>query len=129
VNAAEADLSFVELATAMRAYADGPRQRAAVELLIEHRHWLLREPFRSRVDYYSAQEAFSGVALADPDWAALGAMADDRSALHDTDSEIGVLRVACSIGGGWLGAALTSCDQTNVQLIGQAVLTAGGVTR
>lgn len=121
------DLPFGQLIDALRAAAEGiPATEAAVELLIAHNgdgHWLRREPFLRDVVLLEDD----GKRYADVDWESLGEAARrPGNAMFDTDSEIGVLRVACSIARGWLGDALSSCDRGNVELIVDAVRHAGG---
>jgi hypothetical protein len=96
---------------------------AAVELLIAHGHWLRRDAFLDRVEL-SADRL-----IAAPRWGLIGAVLDSDEGLYDSPSERGVLAVACSIASRYrvdLGDVLLSCDRTNVQLIADAVLTAGG---
>jgi len=116
-----------ELRAALRAWADGYLpSMAAVELLIAHGHWLRREPFLRHVTLGGGAE---GQLLAQPDWEALHQLLEDGHGLFDTGSERGVLAVACSIAAGTpvdLLDVLLSCDRTNVALIAEAVLTAGG---
>ncbi|MHA6626919.1 hypothetical protein ACU61A_15900 [Pseudonocardia sichuanensis] len=113
-----------ELKAAMRAWAAGSLpDMAAVELLIAHEHWLRRQPFLQEVVLSEDRE------FAAPSWFALRALLDSGEGLFDTSSERGVLAVACSLGGRHpveLGDVLLSCDQTNVRLIADAVLMAGG---
>jgi hypothetical protein len=118
-----------QLRAALRRWADGYLpSMAAVELLIAHGHWLRREPFLRHVALGGDDEHL----LAQPDWAALHqllAVGGSGGGLFDTSSERGVLAVACSIGAGTpvdLLDVLLSCDQTNVRLVADAVLTAGG---
>lgn len=113
-----------ELRQALRAWAAGwLPSMAAIELLISHEHWLRRAPFLERVELSEDR------ALAVPDWEALGALLDSGEGLFDTASERGVLAVVCSLASGRpvdLQDVLVSCDQANVRLIADAVLTAGG---
>lgn len=124
MNALDADPTADELAAALRRQAVGSyTHTAAVELLIAHRHWLLREAFRGLTEWWPADD--SGPAAAAPDWQSLDGMGL-RLTLPDTDSEIGVLSIACSIANGWLGDALSSCDPTNIDLIVDAIYSAAG---
>lgn len=131
-DAVPAGTSTAELATALRRDAAGylPAM-AAVELLIAHRHWLSRGPFR-RCCVSWLPEDDEGPAVAAVDWAAVAALLAgdvDGEPLTDTDSERGVLAVAASIAAGHkcdLGTTLLACDAANVRRIADAVLTAGG---
>lgn len=130
------DLTPAGLVDALRNAAEGiPNVEAAVELLIGHNgnsHWLHRLPFLTHVVIVGGNHEEPDL-FADVDWEALDRLAhhpDTQPAgvgpIFDTESELGVLRVACSIARGWLGDALTSCDQHNVGLIVEAIKRAGG---
>lgn len=128
-----AGVTVAELAAALRRDAEGylPTM-AAVELLIAHRHWLSRDPFRCWcVSWLAADD--EGPAVATIAWNATAALLAGQlipGEPRDTDSERGVLAVAASIAAGHpcdLGSALLACDQTNVRRIADAVRTAGGV--
>lgn len=128
-----ADLTFDEFAEALRRGAAGwLPQMAAVDLLIAHRHWLSRGPFLAAVDTWRPTGTLGAVgpAHACVDFDQLTDRIDTGHGLHDTGSERAVLALACSLAGATsvcLSDALLSLDQTNVRLIADAVLTAGGV--
>lgn len=131
-DAVPTDTTIAELAAALRRDAAGflPAM-AAVELLIAHRHWLSRGPFRRGCVCWLPDDD-EGPAVATIDWAATVALLNAKipgEPVGDTDSERGVLAVAASIAAGHpcdLGSALLACDTTNVGRIADAVRTAGG---
>jgi hypothetical protein len=98
---------------------------AAVELLVGHRSWLLREDFGV---YVESCRGVNGASLAAIDWwAAVTALEDGT--LPCSSGERQVLRAAASIAGGVpidLRDAVTSLDATNGVLVARAVLAAGG---
>jgi len=112
----------------LRAHAGGLFcLQAAVELLIGHRRWLLREDFRGRFVRLVPVSAGDGV-LAVVAWRA-AARAVGGSRLSCSDSEAYVLRIAASIADGVpidLGACLSTLDDTNVGLVVDAVRRASG---
>jgi hypothetical protein len=115
-----------ELAAALRAGAEGDYSRlAAVGLLVEHHsggrhgHWLARQPFRARVDWYPADDVFP--AMAGVDWAAVRELLATGDGLHDTGSERAVLRVAMELAIGSLYEAASSCDEFNRRVIVEAI--------
>jgi hypothetical protein len=116
------------LAAALRAHAGGLFcLRAAVELLIGHRRWLLREDFRGRFVRLVPASAGDGV-LAVVAWRA-AARAVGAFRLSCSDSEAYVLRIAASIAEGVpvdLGTCLSTLDDTNVGLVVDAVRRASG---
>ncbi|MFC5996902.1 hypothetical protein ACFQE5_22080 [Pseudonocardia hispaniensis] len=129
MNAAEVPTG--QLVAGLRAHAAGDLTAvAAVELLIAHGHWLDRAPFRELTEWWPGDEH---PAFAAPDWGRLDNLAHHPHGqparlgpVFDTGSELGVLKVACSLAAGWLGETVTSCDRTNVRLLAAAVLAAGG---
>jgi hypothetical protein len=133
-TAAEAAPTPDQLAAALRTHADGDTTRsAAVNLLIGHRHWLRRDVLLRRTLWWPAD--VDGPAMAAVEWSRMQRLLDsdpdevtEQDRLFDSGSERGVLQVAVSIASGWLGDALTSCDQTNVALIVEAVRSAGGAS-
>lgn len=121
------DLTHDQLVQALRNSAAGcSTTEAAIELLIEHNrssgHWLRREPFRRNIHIEQDGPKLYG----DVHWNRIKKIADLRIGLPDTDSEVGVLRVAASLAVGDLGHAMNSCDPRNRELISNAVAHAGG---
>ncbi|MQA63858.1 MAG: hypothetical protein GEU86_20865 [Actinophytocola sp.] len=98
---------------------------AAVELLIGHRWWLLREDFGG---YVESCRGFHGESMAAIDWQAVWTALED-GALSCSSGERQVLRVAASIADGVpidLCDAVSSLDTVNAVLVARAVLAAGG---
>jgi hypothetical protein len=99
---------------------------AAVELLIGHRSWLVRDDFLVHVEFC---RGFHGESMAAIDWrAAWVALEDGR--LPCSSGERQILRVAASIAEGVpidLGDAVTSLDAVNLNRVAQALLAAGGL--
>lgn len=98
---------------------------AAVELLIGHRWWLVREDFRVHVEFC---RDFHGESMAAIDWSAVWAALEDGH-LPCSSGERQVLRVAASIAEGVpidLRDAVTGLDAVNAVLVARAVLAAGG---
>jgi len=99
--------------------------QAAVELLIGHRWWLVRDDFLSYVEYC---RGFGGEAMAAIDWRAVWAAVQDGH-LPCSRGEGQVLRFAVSIAEGIpvdLREIATGVDAANSVLVACAVLTAGG---
>jgi len=99
--------------------------QAAVELLIGHRGWLVRDNFLS---YVELRRGFHGEAMAAIDWPAVWAAVEDGH-LPCSRGEGQVLRVAVSIAEGIpvdLREVATCLDAANSVLVARAVLTAGG---
>jgi hypothetical protein len=116
------------LAAALRAHAEGLYcAHAAVELLIGHQRWLLREDFLSRFVRLVPASVGDGV-LAVVAWrAAVRAVGAGR--LSCSDSEGHVLRIAASLAEGVavdLGACLSTLDAADIGLVEDAVRRAGG---
>ena len=114
----------------MRAHAEGLYcLQAAVELLIGHRRWLGRDDFLGRFVGLIPETAGGGV-LAVVAWrAAVRALSSGR--LPCSGSEGSVLRIAASIAGGVpvdLRECLSTLDESNIGLVVDAVLRAGGRT-
>jgi hypothetical protein len=111
---------------ALRAWAKGLlTYEAAVELLIGHRWWLVREDFGVYVGFC---RGFRGESLAAIDWSAVWAALEDGH-LPCSSGERQVLRVAASIAEGVpidLRDVVTSLDVVNAVLVARAVLAAGG---
>jgi hypothetical protein len=100
---------------------------AAVELLISHRSWLVREDFRA-VAVEPGREVFTGQVMAAVDFAA-AAEALEAGVLPCSSGEGRVLRIAASIAGGVpvdLGEAVTGLDEVNAVLAARAVCHAAG---
>lgn len=117
----------LRLTAALRAHARGlPIIEAAVELLVGHRFWLGRVDF---VDNYvdTARGLSNPIPMAWVDWpAAITAL--DTGALVCSSGEAGMLRIAAGLADGVpvnLHDALTSLDDTNLNLIATSVLHAG----
>lgn len=99
---------------------------AAVELLISHRSWLVRDDFLGYVEFC---RGFGGESMAAIDWRAAWAALED-GCLPCSSGERQVLRVAASIAEGVpidLGDAVTSLDSVNLHRVAQALLAAGGL--
>jgi hypothetical protein len=113
---------------ALRAHAEGLYcAQAAVELLIGHRRWLLREDFLSRFVRLVPASAGDGV-LAVVAWrAAVRAVGAGR--LSCSDSEAHVLRIAASLAKSVavdLGTRLSTLDAAGIGLVADAVRRAAG---
>ena len=113
---------------ALRVWAKGLLcTEAAVELLVGHRSWLVREDFLA-VAVEFGWETFSGQVMAAVDFeAAAGAL--EAGVLPCAGSEGQILRLAASIAGAAaidLGSALSGLDEGNVALVAGAVLHAAG---
>ena len=117
---------FDDLIAALRAWAKGLLTcEAAVELLIDHRSWLVRDDFGIYVEFCCG---FHGESMAAIDWPAAWAALEDGH-LPCSSGERQVLRVAASIAGGVpvdLCDVVTSLDAVNSVLVARAVLAAGG---
>ena len=97
----------------------------AVELLIGHRSWLVRNDF---LGYVECWRGFHGESMAAIDWLAVWAALKDGH-LPCSRGEGQVLRVAASIAEGVpidLRDVATCLDAVNSALVARAVLTAGG---
>jgi hypothetical protein len=130
-DAVPESVTYAELAAALRAGSEGDYARlAAVELLVEHHsggrhgHWLARQAFRARVDWYPADDVFP--AAAGVDWPAVRELLATGEGLYDTGSERAVLGVAVELAIGSLYEASSSCDEHNRRLICAAVNEAMG---
>jgi hypothetical protein len=116
------------LVTALRNHAQGVYCfEAAAELLITHRSWLHRTDFTAQ--FVHVRNGFvDGRAMAVIDWAeAITALRAGQ--LPCSGSEHRILRIAASLADGIpvdLQDALTSLDDTNLDLIAATVLHAGG---
>jgi hypothetical protein len=98
---------------------------AAVELLIGHRSWLVRDDFLGYVEFCCG---FHGESMAAIDWRAAWS-ALENGHLPCSSGERQILRVAASLAEGVpidLCDAVTSLDTINSILVACAVLTAGG---
>jgi hypothetical protein len=98
---------------------------AAVELLIGHRWWLVREDFGV---YVESSRGFHGESMAAIDWTAAWVALEDGH-LPCSSGERQVLRVAASIAEGVpidLRDVVTCLDAANSVLVARAVLAAGG---
>ena len=98
---------------------------AAVELLIGHRSWLVRDDF---VVYVEFCRGFHGESMAAIDWRAVWAALEDGH-LPCSSGERQVLRVAASIAEGVpvdLSDVVTGLDAANSVRVACAVLAAGG---
>lgn len=99
--------------------------QAAVELLIGHRSWLVRDDF---LGYVECCRGFRGESMAAIDWLAVWAALEDGH-LPCSSGECQVLRVAVSIAEGVpidLRDVVTGLDAVNGGLVARAVLAAGG---
>lgn len=118
----------LDLIDGLRNWADGfSADRAAVELLIEHGSWLTRSDFIDQcVDIVPDDE------LVDPDrpvsiidWE--NVFQALTGGLPASDSEVGMLRIAASLGAGHpvnLRYALVGLDARNAAAVVDAVITA-----
>lgn len=98
---------------------------AAVELLIDHRWWLVRDDFGV---YVESCRGLRGELVAAIDWPAVWVALEDGH-LPCSSGERQVLRVAVSIAEGVpidLRDAVTGLDAVNSGLVARAVLAAGG---
>jgi hypothetical protein len=98
---------------------------AAVELLIGHRWWLVRDDFLVHVEVC---RGFHGESMAAIDWRAAWTALEDGH-LPCSSGERQILRVVASIAEGLpidLGDAVTGLDAVNSVLVARAVLAAGG---
>jgi hypothetical protein len=98
---------------------------AAVELLIGHRWWLVRDDFLVHVEFCCG---FRGESMAAIDWRAAW-MALEDGHLPCSSGEGQILRVVASIAEGVpidLRDAVSSLDEVNSVLVARAVLAAGG---
>jgi hypothetical protein len=99
--------------------------QAAVELLIGHRSWLVRDDF---LGYVEPCRGFHAESMAAIDWQAVWAALEDGH-LPCSSGERQVLRVAASLAEGIsidLRDAVTSLDAANSVRVARAVLAAGG---
>jgi hypothetical protein len=116
------------LAATLRAWAKGLLcLEAAVELLIGHRSWLLREDF-GQVAIEAGRHVFTGQALASVDLVA-AVESLEAGALPCSSGERQVLLVAASIAEGVpvdLREALSALDARTITLVARAVFDAAG---
>jgi hypothetical protein len=102
--------------------------QAAVELLIGHRAWLVRDDFLVYVEFC---RGFCGESMAAIDWRAVWAALED-GCLPCSSGEHQILRVAASIAEGVpidLCDVVTSLDSVNLDRVAQALMAAGGFAR
>jgi hypothetical protein len=98
---------------------------AAVELLIGHRSWLVRDDFLVHVEFC---RGFHGESMAAIDWLAAWTALEDGH-MPCSSGERQILRVAASIAEGLpidLRDAVSWLDAVNSVLVARAVLAAGG---
>lgn len=111
---------------ALRAWAKGLLTcEAAVELVIGHRSWLVRDDF---LGYVELCRGFHGEAMAAIDWQAAWTALEDGH-LPCSSGERQILRVAASIAEGVpvdLRDLVTGLDAVNGVRVAGAVLAAGG---
>ena len=114
------------MAAALRVWAKGLfTYEAAVELLIGHRWWLVRDDF---LGYVEPCRGFHGESMAAIGWQAVWVALEDGH-LPCSSGERQVLRVAVSIAEGVpidLRDAVSCLDAVTSGLVARAVLTAGG---
>ncbi|HEY2763206.1 MAG TPA: hypothetical protein VGJ13_04220 [Pseudonocardiaceae bacterium] len=99
--------------------------QAAVELLIGHRSWLVRDDFLGYVESFSG---FRGESMASIDWPAVW-VALEEGCLACSGGERQVLRVAVSLAEGVpvdLRDVVSGLDAVNSVWVARAVLAAGG---
>jgi len=104
-------------------------EEAAVELVLRHGHWLGREDFTGRFIHGQADPELTGdQPVAAIDWR--GAVAGlERGELPCSGSELSVLKLAASLGGGCpvsLRLVLGGFDHVNITQVAEAVLHANG---
>jgi hypothetical protein len=111
---------------ALQAWAKGLLTcEAAVELLIGHRWWLVRDDFLAYIEFC---RGFRGEAMASIDWRAAWAALEDGH-LPCSSGERQILRIAASIAEGVpvdLRQCLSTVDELGVGLVADAVYRAGG---
>jgi hypothetical protein len=118
------------LAAMLRAGARGLHAgEAAVELVLRHGHWIGREDFTGRFVHEQAGPGLAGgQRAAAVDWQ--GAVESlGRGELPCSASELSVLEIAASLGGGCpvsLRLVLGGFDHVNITLVAEAVLRANG---
>jgi hypothetical protein len=119
-------MCFDDLAAGLRVWAKGLLAcQAAVELLIDHRWWLVRDDFLA---YVECCRGFHGESMAAIDWRAAWTALEDGH-LPCSSGERQVLRVAASIAEGVpvdLRDVVSCLDTANGGLVARAVLAAGG---
>lgn len=101
---------------------------AAVELLISHGSWLVRDDFLVHVEYWCGVH---GESIAAVDWRAVWAALEDGN-LPCSSGERQIVRVAASIAEGIpidLCDAVSSLDAVNLNRVAQAFMAAGGLAR
>jgi hypothetical protein len=101
--------------------------QAAVELLIDHRLWLVRDDFLVHVEWC---RGFRGESIAALDWPAVW-VALAAGHLPCSGGERQILRVAASLAEGVpidLCDAVTSLDAINLGRVARALLAAGGLS-
>jgi hypothetical protein len=99
---------------------------AAVELLTDHRSWLVRDDFLVHVEFC---RGFHGESMAAIDWRAAWTALEDGH-LPCSSGERQILRVAASIAEGVpidLRDAVSSLDAVNLSRVAQALMAAGGL--
>lgn len=99
--------------------------QAAVELVIGHRSWLVRDDF---LVYIELGRGFHGEPMAAIDWQQAWTALEDGH-LPCSSGERQILRIAASLAEGVpidLRDAVTSLDTVNAVLVARAVLTAAG---
>lgn len=122
-----------DLKDGLRNWAQGfCANEAAVELLIEHDHWLYRADFARCIDLIPEAELIDAEGpVAVPDWKKISAKLADRN-FPASSSEIAILRLALSLAEGEpvdLRTALVGLDSTNAAAVVDAVITAAGAGR
>lgn len=117
-------MNHKELAAALRRGAAGwDAPVAAVELLVAHRVWLPRMASHPAMHHVDDR--------GDVDWIQLG-LAISRGKIAGSSSELAVLNLACSLGGGTpvsLRDAVVGLDLANTRLVANAVARAAGHRR
>ena len=122
-----ADADFEELSAALRAHAKGGLcAEAAVELMVEHRSWLVRADFVRR--FVEMVDGLSGTPMAFVDWTgAADALSSGELACSSSEGQI--LRIAASVADGIpvdLGGAMCALDAQNTLCVARTLLHASG---
>ncbi len=118
--------TFADLAAWLRTGADGVyAERAAVDLLITHQTWLLRDDFTTNAIYIATETDVAPMAFID--WPKAAALLE-AGALPCSLSEAAVLGVAASLTGQTTVAlcVVSSLDAANLKAVLVAIAHAAG---
>lgn len=125
--------NYPDIKAGLRNWAEGSRaDRAAVELLIEHDHWLRRTDLLRCIETIPEPELLDpDRPVSIPDWKQITANLAARE-FPASSSEVSILRIALSLAAGEpvdLRGALVGLDSTNAAAVVDAVITAAGAGR